>query len=141
VVTPEAAANSLALLNEHIVPPPTSGSLPGGVAELAYRIVDIPGKGLGVVAARRIARNEVFMTDYAALVIDMELPSSVRPEVGYGLLHAATEQLANPDQVRSLDKSNKEARDEIEAVIRTNAFHASLGGIPHMALFPDVSVS
>lgn len=61
--------------------------------------------------------------------------------LGYRLLHAAVDQLADPDSVLELEQSNGYARDEVENILRTNAFNTPLGGDPHIALYPVVSVS
>ncbi|OAA59818.1 SET domain protein [Niveomyces insectorum RCEF 264] len=59
VTTPEAAAGGLDVLDE-IMPQIRGGGDGGGDA--AYEIADIPGKGKGVRATRRIAPYEAFMT-------------------------------------------------------------------------------
>ncbi len=61
----------------------------------AYRIVNVPGKGMGVVAARLISKYETIMLDYASVLVDLYFPSSVKREEGYTLLHLATDQLEN----------------------------------------------
>lgn len=42
-----------------------------------WKVVDMEGKGKGVVATRRIERFETFMVDQAAVVVDMELEKAV----------------------------------------------------------------
>lgn len=109
-----------------------------------YIIRRIPGKGLGVVAIRKIPQHSTIMADYASLVLNMEFPSAVRRVAGYALLHIAAEQIAEMGGekiIRALDQSSSAAEDEIENVLRTNAFHAPLGEVDHMALYPEVSVS
>lgn len=156
VTTPQAAAANVDILNERLKPAPRPRSGKGDNDTAAadastgaddappYRIVPIPGKGVGVVATRRIAKHEAIMTDYAVLVVSMGFPIAVRRVAGYGLLRRAATQLresGGEDLIMNLDQSSSMAEDEVEAVLRTNAFHAPLGGEEHMALYPEVSVS
>ena len=142
ITRPQNAAEATKILDEPIAPAYASHLLSDGAAglELPYKIVDIPGRGKGVVATRKIVKHEPFMADYASLVVDLNFPGSVQRLQGYKLLHRATDQLTNPDRVLSLGRSNDMAADEIEDVLRTNAFHTVLAGEPHMILYPDVSV-
>ncbi|KAK0625408.1 hypothetical protein B0T17DRAFT_590995 [Bombardia bombarda] len=130
VTTPESAADSIAILNE-LANVTTRG--------LSYKIIDIPGKGKGVVATRHISRYEELMVDYAALAVDISFTTLVPARDGYRLLQLATKQLSDPDSVLNLGQSNAFAADVIENVLRTNAFHTILSGAPHMALYPEVS--
>jgi hypothetical protein len=109
-----------------------------------YILRRLPGKGLGVIATRRIPMHGTIMADYASLAVNMKFPSTVRRVAGYALLQIAAGQIAElggEAEVRGLDQSSAAAEDEIEAVLRTNAFHAPLGGAEHMALYPELSVS
>ncbi len=133
LVTPETAADSANYLNKPLNRPLFDPS--------SLEIVDIPGKGKGVVARRRFKRYEQIMLDYASLVVDIALASEVPVEAGYSLLHTAVNQLSDPKSVLELGQSNDYSRDVVENVLRTNAFHTILGGEPHMALYPAVSVS
>lgn len=146
VTTPEAAASAIDLLDEEL---PVLPVLPGANAagpRPAYRIVDLPGRGKGVVAARAIAQYEAFMVDYAALVVDLQVAGPGVPRAaGYRLLDAAADQLDPPSaaRVRALAQTSTAARNAVENVLRSNAFHTVLtaAGADHMALFPEVAVS
>jgi hypothetical protein len=107
----------------------------------SYDIVEIPAKGKGVVATRSISRAEVLMSDTAVVLLDLSFPRAVQQQNGYELLHLAAEQLSDPDRVLELDRSSTKAADIIEDIIGTNSFSYTLGGDPHMALYPEVSVS
>jgi hypothetical protein len=137
ITRPETAANVVDLMSEVVGPLPRPM---GNSTEPPYKITDIPGKGKGVVATRRISRYEEIMEDYAALVVDLYFPSAVKRQLGYDLLHTAADQLSVPDKVLTLGRSSTLAQDIIEDVLRTNAFHTPLGGEPHMALYPELSV-
>jgi hypothetical protein len=133
LTTPEIAADGVGILDEFLnLESNRSGP---------YKIVNIPGKGKGVVATRLIKRYEPIMVDYSVLLIDMGFATEVPAKKGYRLLHAAVDWLANPDSVLTLGQSNGLANDPIENVLRTNGFHTMLGGGQHMALYPLVSVS
>lgn len=140
LTTPQIAAASLDILNEPITPDVPLNLTENGDFDSPYEIIDVPGKGKGVIASRPISRYETIMFDYASIVVDIRFPSAVRREQGYPLLHHAADQLGNPQRVYSLDKSNPSALDDIENVLRTNAFQADLAAVDHMALFPLVSV-
>ncbi|KAK3376839.1 hypothetical protein B0T24DRAFT_677702 [Lasiosphaeria ovina] len=146
VTTPETAADVLGMLDQHVgtTEPLPDNSTTGRERErqrqAAFRIVDVPGKGKGVVAARRIAQHDEVMLDYAALLVDMAFATDVPAWTGYRVLHTAAAQLADPASVLGLGQSSGQAADPLENVLRTNAFHTILGGQPHMALYPLVSV-
>ncbi|KAK0648930.1 hypothetical protein B0T16DRAFT_436046 [Cercophora newfieldiana] len=128
---PEVAADNTGLLDEYLnVTAPE---------DEPFKIVDIPGKGKGVVATRHIKRYDTIMLDYSVLLIDMAFAAEVPAEKGYKLLHRAVDGLSDPESVRNLGQSNGLAKDPIENVLRTNGFHTMLGDEQHMALYPVVS--
>lgn len=136
---PEIAADNVGVLNEFLAF--TAGAVGvGGGEEGPFRVVDIPGKGKGVVATRDIKKYELIMADYSVLLVDIAFASDVEAERGYRLLGRAVGQLRDPEAVRTLEASNKLAKDHLENVLRTNAFHTMLGEDAHMALYPVVSV-
>lgn len=140
ITTPEIAASSVDLLttlnaaqdpqlgNQAPDPPP-------------YEVREIPGKGMGVVATRRIRHGEVLMVDYASILVDTEFPGRVRREKGHQLLQRAMEQLPNSDGVLSLARSSKAGAPLPEDVMRTNTFGMTISDRSRMALFPRISVS
>ncbi|KAI1849819.1 hypothetical protein JX266_004768 [Neoarthrinium moseri] len=152
-----AAASAAVLLNEklsdhfaaragrndshlHLLPSALPGSPSSSVpVELPYEIVNMPGKGKGVLATRRIRKAEVLMLDHASLLVAAAFPGSVRQVDGYEILHRAADQLRDPGRVLGLGRSSKGAADVLEDVIRTNSFAFDLGGEPHMAVYPEIS--
>lgn len=139
ITTPEIAASSLEILND-------SGethlrSVANDSAGAAYEVAEIPGKGMGLVATRRINRAEAIMADWASLVVHLDFPTSVKRMKGYRLLHRAVDQLLEPDRVLELARSSTFSNDIVEDVLRTNAFSYPLAGESHMVLYPEVSVS
>lgn len=108
----------------------------------AYEIRDIPGKGKGVVATRLIRQYETFMGDYAAMIVSSSFPGAVRQQDGYELLHLGANQLMHPDALLNLGRSSPgHQSDIVEDIMRTNSFQLEVGGAPHMAMFPEISVS
>ncbi|KAI6335226.1 hypothetical protein MCOR29_000382 [Pyricularia oryzae] len=143
ITTPEHAASSLHLLEDPSLHLPSSSSsssrLHNASTTPAYKVVDVPGKGKGVLATRRIRRFEPFMLERAALATDNLFASLVERHVGYRLLREAVGRLADPDRVLSLARSNPHAGDAVENVLRTNSFAGELDGAPHMVLFPLIA--
>jgi hypothetical protein len=138
LTTPETAANSASFLNLRLN---TTASRAGaGSRDAPYKLVDIPGKGKGLVATRAIKQYDEILLDYATVMVDIMFTTKVSAFIGYRLLRAAVEQLADPASVLELDQSNEHAQDTVENILRTNAFSAQLGGVPHIALYPTVSV-
>ncbi|KAI1077579.1 SET domain-containing protein [Whalleya microplaca] len=146
ITTPETAANNVDMLND----PGTSFArlLQNSSGGASYKIAEIPGKGKGVVATRRIERSETIMADWASIVVDVSFPISVRRSQGYHLFHQAADQLVDPDRLLRLGHTNALAADIMEDVIRTNAFSwyvietstpYALSGEPHMAVYPEIS--
>ncbi|KAJ8127172.1 hypothetical protein O1611_g6465 [Lasiodiplodia mahajangana] len=134
ITKPKTAADSAGMLNEEF---------PGGHSinntTPSYAIVDMPPKGKGVVATRRISRAEAFMSDWATVVLDLSFPKAMQQHVGHQYLHLAADQLSNPDKVLELSRSSTKAIDIMEDILGTNAFSYTLGGDSHMALYPEVA--
>ncbi|KAK4162365.1 SET domain-containing protein 5 [Cladorrhinum sp. PSN259] len=133
ITTPEVAAEAVSILNS---------ALPANqVSDPSYKVVDIPGKGKGVVATRKIKKHEEIMVDYAALVVDVGFTVGVEVWRGYKMMHLAVDQLSERGKgdLMGLVRTNPQARDEVEDVLRTNAFSTELGGRTHMAIYTVVS--
>jgi hypothetical protein len=132
ITTPENAANSASFLIQQLN---VSSS-----RDPPYKMVDIPGKGKGLVATRPIKRYEEILVEHAPMLVDIAFTVKVQATRGYRLLHAAVDRLSDPTSVRELGKSNGLAKDEVENILRTNAFNTPMDGVPHIALYPTVSV-
>jgi len=136
ITTSEIAASSPELLAKLTTPIVETASV-----EFPYTVRDIPGKGKGLFAARRIARGEVFLEDYPSVLADVEFPGRVRRDQGQLLLQRAIEQLGQAEEVLSLARSSTAGAPVQEDVMRTNTFGITLGERSRMALFPKISVS
>jgi hypothetical protein len=137
VTTPETAANSVSLLNQHLN---ASQFATGNPRDTPYKLVDIPGKGKGLVATRPIKQYEEILLDYATVLVDLMFTTKVSAFLGYRLLHAAVDRLSDPASVLDLGQSNVHAQDSVENILRTNAFNTRLRGVPYIGLYPIVSV-
>ncbi|EAQ83102.1 hypothetical protein CHGG_10920 [Chaetomium globosum CBS 148.51] len=131
ITTPETAANSASFLTQQLN---VSSS-----RDAPYKMVDIPGKGKGIVATRPIKQYEEILVEHAAMLVDIAFTVKVQATRGYRLLHAAVDRLSDPVSVLELGKSNGLAQDEVENILRTNAFNTPMEGVPHLALYPTVS--
>ncbi|PKS06746.1 hypothetical protein jhhlp_006820 [Lomentospora prolificans] len=134
ITTPELAAGTLDKLEETfttVFQRTKRGPL--------YRVVDIPGKGRGAVAARKIKRGEKFMVDYAGLIADTAFPKSTKLAQGKKLLETAVDQLPRGGAIRDLAKSTNTTERVIEDLLRTNSFGMTLENRNIMVLFPEIS--
>ncbi|KLU85190.1 hypothetical protein MAPG_04220 [Magnaporthiopsis poae ATCC 64411] len=143
ITTPEHAASSLHLLERpnlpHLSRASKTAATNAAPDQPSYEVVDLPGKGKGVLATRKIRRFETIMLEPAAIVAANEFARAVRRQDGYRLLHLAVDQLRDPGQVLSLARSSSFAQDDVEDLLRTNSFAGELDGEPHMGLFPRVA--
>ena len=141
ITTPETAAMSADVLDDpYGLSFITTGFVGNGTEGSSFRIIDIPGKGKGVIATRSIRAYETIMADHATVLADIGFPSSVMKSQGHELLHIATDRLLAPQTVLSLGRSSTSGADVVEDILRTNSFHQDLAGEPHMALYPAISV-
>jgi hypothetical protein len=146
VVVPDEVAESLISLSEVLEKSSSSSSSSStscGVKNgtLPCDLVDIPGKGKGLVANRRIKRGETLMVDYPAVLVDGKLPARVKENDGRKLLRHAVRQLPHPENILSLARSSTTGAPGEEDVMKTNAFTVDMIGKEYMALFPKISVS
>lgn len=132
ITTPETAANSASFFTQQL----NASSL----RDAPCKMIDIPGKGKGLVATRPIKQHEEILVEHAAMLVDIAFTVKVQATRGYRLLHAAVDRLSDPVSVWELGKSNGMAKDEVENILRTNAFNTPMEGVPHIALYPTVSV-
>jgi len=137
--TAEIAADVANALDDANVPP-SLRDVPFGLAEAAYRVTDIPGRGKSVIATRRIKALETIIMGYPALVTINDIEGASYDEI-MSLLQKAVDQLQSPgrDSVNSLARSNGD-ESHVRDVIRTNSFGLDLGDVEHMGVFPGTSV-
>ncbi|KAH8911213.1 hypothetical protein BR93DRAFT_324495 [Coniochaeta sp. PMI_546] len=81
IASPETAAHAVSALDSiYHSRFPSVDTVVNITADRPFAITDIPGKGKGVVATRRILQHETFMIDYSALMIDANLSKVLKPE-------------------------------------------------------------
>jgi hypothetical protein len=143
ITTPDEASSALNPLRHALDAPffaPEKLVLPR-----PYVVKDIPGKGKGALATRKIEKGKALLVDPVRVLAAVGYPSHVGRESVRGLLKEAVERLAEPSQVLGL--SRKGTADEtdvgavVEDILKTNTFGVSVGGVDYMALFADLSVS
>jgi hypothetical protein len=148
LATPEVAANVASHLNDGIIPNhllehPTSPMRASGIsAEWAVAVRDVPGRGKGVVATRRIRAGERVIVDFPVMITQNEFPGLSNREDLLELLHLSVDQLSHEQQREVLELAHDEDGDVIQGILKTNAF----GGLPvsdqhHIGLFGLASVS
>jgi len=106
-----------------------------------WELVDVPGKGKGVVAKRTIQPGEIIMLDYPVTITPTKFFNDLNPQ-RRGLAGVAMAQLPNPSLVLDLAHSDEGGGiARVDDVIKTNAFGAEFASGQYMMLFPTVAVS
>ncbi len=116
----------------------------GFEVELPYEVVEIPGRGMGVVATRKIKQFDVIMVSYPAMIADNAFfppEEEMTPTEGPRLFQRALDQLGNQERFLNLAQSMGGDVHVVEDVIRTNAFGLYLNGKGHKGLYPEIAVS
>ncbi|KAF9877276.1 hypothetical protein CkaCkLH20_04976 [Colletotrichum karsti] len=104
-----------------------------------YNVVEIPGKGRGVVATRLIKKDEPILADYAILVVDSRVMLSLTEEDSNALLRLATDRLAKPHRVYDGARAHPE-HDIVLDVLATNAFSLDVENESYYRLFPEIAL-
>lgn len=110
----------------------------------AYEVRDLPGKGKGVIALRRIKRNETFLVDHPSILVTWSLIGLDWTKVQESLLENALNQLPNDTKKRvlGLSKANLVPGLPLSDLFKTNICGLLLGaGTPHVGLFTEFAVS
>lgn len=106
-----------------------------------YRVVEMPGKGKGLVASKPIKRGQRIMVHPPAIVIHRRFIDDIDLESQYRLLDATISQL--PDQTREifLEQMGQSGGHKVHDIIHTNSFELRLGirDGHHFGNFPEVS--
>lgn len=120
----------------------------------AFSVQDMPGRGKGVVAARRIRRGEVVFVDYATVLsqntfsaIDgsgrnewedgNEFRGDADPDQIMQLLQVAVAQLPPTQQARVHALAHSLGGDRVRDILRTNVFGGiTIAGASYIGLFP-----
>lgn len=114
-----------------------------GEEPLPYTIVDMPGKGKGVVATRPIARYDTILVSYPAMVVDDALLPADEDEAPLEaprLFQRALGQLVDKKRFLGLARSKGDNVHVVEDVVRTNAFGIMANGRSMKGLYPEIAV-
>jgi hypothetical protein len=120
-----------------------------------YEVLDVPGKGKGAVATRRIAKGMAILVEGVRVLAGVEYPAHVRREEVRVLLGEAVGRLGESGEVLGLvrgvgrggDGDGQEEGEDggvggvVEDVMVTNSFGVAVGGKEYMGLFVDAAVS
>ncbi|KAK4184246.1 hypothetical protein QBC35DRAFT_441840 [Podospora australis] len=108
-----------------------------------YKIAPVEGKGLGVVATRKIKRGEIIMTDYPALLIGTGFLANTKPHIGRRMLKQAIKQLPEGTRRKVEGLQRGQERFEVEAILGPNSNTVSIGEEPgervHVGLFAEAA--
>ncbi|KAK3293110.1 uncharacterized protein B0H64DRAFT_363456 [Chaetomium fimeti] len=117
-----------------------------------YAVRDVPGKGKGVVATRRIAKGRVVLVDWVSVLAAVEYPGDVLRGEVQELLRVAGERLGGERVVEGLARQGNRRvggdadgegegveMSEMEDVMLTNSFAVTVGGKEYMGLFADLA--
>lgn len=111
--------------------------------DLPYAVRPIPGKGLGVVATKRIRQFETIMTSFPAMIADNEFfPSGgdEGPTESPRLFQEALDQLPDKERFLTLARSKGDDFHLVEDLIRTNAFGITVDGRDAKGVYPEIAV-
>ncbi|KAI0106205.1 hypothetical protein GGR51DRAFT_518226 [Nemania sp. FL0031] len=106
------------------------------------RIVEIPGKGRGLIATRAIRRGERIMAARPALLVHREAFMELPLEDIYSLMDMAVNSLPKPRKESYLAQAGTMGGHKITDILFTNSFQVALGDQDgfHYGNFPDVSI-
>ncbi|KAI0419189.1 hypothetical protein F5X98DRAFT_335466 [Xylaria grammica] len=106
------------------------------------RIVEIPGKGNGLVATRAIRRGERIMAARPALLVHRDAFSELPIEDMYYLMDMAVNNLPKPRKESYLAQTGTMGGHKITDILFTNSFQVGLGDYDsfHYGNFPEASV-
>jgi hypothetical protein len=114
----------------------------GNLVTIPYVVKQVPGKGIGVVATRRIKQFEVFMISYPAVIAHNDFfpgEGVSTPDGGDTLFQTALDQLVDKERLTSLAQNKPGEIHIVEDTIRTNAFGIVLNGQGHKGLYPEIA--
>jgi hypothetical protein len=121
------------------------GRLATETVDLPYAVTPIPGKGLGVVATKRIKRFETILKGYPAMIADNEFLSLGKKKFGGlpdgpQLFQKALDQLPDKERFLTMARSEEENVHAVEDVIKTNAFGIIVDGRDMKGVYPEIAV-
>ncbi|ORX95668.1 hypothetical protein BCR34DRAFT_441204, partial [Clohesyomyces aquaticus] len=145
IVTPSLAARIAK--DELLENDPAHNFLPLSLAsklkeDPPWSVREVPGKGMGVFAARRIERFETVMVDQASVLEDIDAEKALSTTEEREMLARAFKQLKFPEALMNMsaEHARREERGQLEAdIMVTNSFGTEIDGTNIRALFPQIS--
>ncbi|KIX08681.1 uncharacterized protein Z518_03338 [Rhinocladiella mackenziei CBS 650.93] len=134
--TPDIHSHFALLLRRHYSSPdPTTNATP-----LKWESKFIPGKGIGVRATSPLTYGEKLSSFTPVLLSYLDERSLTSLEREH-YLRTAIEQLPTPTRSKFLDLTRiyDDDRIEVQDVIKANSFELQVGGVMHLAVFPESS--
>ena len=148
ITTPDLAASLVGSLDDSMVSPGLRNHLSGpGQAQqdgrVSYKIQNLPGRGKGLVARRRISRHETIMVGFPVLLVRMDFINDdhYTQRQKHQMVKAGVSQLPTVQKQAVMALARSTGGEPILDAIRTNGFGVEVDGVQHLALFTDGSVS
>jgi hypothetical protein len=107
----------------------------------AYTIGKTPGKGLGVLASRKIRQGEILMLDFPAILVGKKFLEDVQPKLRRRLLKRGISQLPQETQDKVFSLAKSTGGEPIDDILGTNTCSLGLGDEVMLGLYPEVAVS
>ncbi|KAM0335059.1 hypothetical protein ACHAQA_000093 [Verticillium albo-atrum] len=104
-----------------------------------YQLVDVEGKGLGLVANETIRKGDVLVREAPVMLRMVERPEAMNKAEAQGAQEKAFLQLAKEEQMEVLDLARNIGGHPLDDIIRTNSFEVKFQGVAHYALFKEIS--
>ncbi|SPO05127.1 uncharacterized protein DNG_07812 [Cephalotrichum gorgonifer] len=141
IATPEMASFVAGILSARSEPwgEFPSWQLSPGEARRAYEVVEVPGKGLGVVARRKIHRGEVIIRETPFVLGFTSDPGAAAGGEKPGLVEVAFTRLPEWHLERLSGMAVSTGGEWHEDVMRTNTFGVMVDGVEYSALFPEIA--
>lgn len=140
VTTPELASSIVAASN--LSEPLVSPLFQLRPEPDAYKIVDIPGKGKGVVAAKKLKRGEIFLVEYPALLLGVSFLQDAKAHHRRRLVKRGVEQLPADTRKGVYELHRKRGDYVLDDILAPNAVSVQVTEEEgFMGLFLEFSVS
>jgi hypothetical protein len=122
-------------------PPPVPLGKGVSAPELSYQVVPVDGKGMGVIATRRIRRGEIIMVDLPAVLIGLEFLADTKPHHRRRILKQAFKQLPAETQNKVYGLHRGTSQYEVDSILGPNSNTVVLAeGEVHVGLFTEAAV-
>ncbi|KAK3324824.1 hypothetical protein B0T19DRAFT_239487 [Cercophora scortea] len=106
----------------------------------AYEVVEIGGKGKGLVASRTIRRGEIILVDFPAILIATSFLADTKPHHRRRLIKQAISQLPEETRRRFYALSRGPEKYEVDAIVGVNSNSVMLGDNDlHVGVFTEAA--